>query len=42
MIDNLVSYSTEEVALKSRIKAIQDTLGSYNKDLRNLPTKKIR
>lgn len=40
MIDNLVSYSTEEVALKSRIKAIQDTLGSYNKDLRNLPTKK--
>lgn len=40
MIDNLVDYSTEEVALKSRISAIQDTLKSYNKDLGNLPAKK--
>lgn len=41
MIDSLVSYSTEETALKSKIKAIENTLGGYSKNLRNLPRKKF-
>lgn len=41
MIDDLVSYSTEETALKSKVKAIESTLSSYSKDLSVLPRKKF-
>ncbi|MEW5819942.1 MAG: hypothetical protein AB1782_07100 [Cyanobacteriota bacterium] len=41
MIDDLIRYTTQEVAMKARLDALQKTINKYETDLQILPSKKL-